>query len=97
MKGYEWFGQSPGHEALTAFGLLHFTDMRQVRDVDTGWRWPRRPSPRVSPRRRIDVPLSLVAAVPGTYTGPSSRAYLDSADEHKTWSEGVKVSIAPKP
>ena len=33
-RGYEWFGQDPGHEALTAFGLLHFTDMAQVRDVD---------------------------------------------------------------
>jgi uncharacterized protein YfaS (alpha-2-macroglobulin family) len=33
-KGYEWFGQSPGHEALTAYGLLHFADMAKVRDVD---------------------------------------------------------------
>jgi hypothetical protein len=33
-KGYEWFGENPGHEALTAYGLLHFTDMAQVRDVD---------------------------------------------------------------
>jgi hypothetical protein len=33
-KGYEWFGQSPGHEALTAFGLLHFADMSKVRAVD---------------------------------------------------------------
>jgi len=22
--GFEWFGQSPGHEALTAYGLLQF-------------------------------------------------------------------------
>jgi hypothetical protein len=34
-KGYEWFGENPGHEALTAYGLLHFTDMQQVRDVDS--------------------------------------------------------------
>jgi hypothetical protein len=33
-RGYEWFGQDPGHEALTAFGLLHFADMAKVRDVD---------------------------------------------------------------
>lgn len=32
-KGFEWFGQDPGHEALTAFGLLHFTDMAKVREV----------------------------------------------------------------
>jgi alpha-2-macroglobulin-like protein len=33
-RGYEWFGQNPGHEALTAYGLLHFADMSKVRDVD---------------------------------------------------------------
>ena len=35
-KGYEWFGKNPGHEALTAFGILHFTDMAKVRNVDQG-------------------------------------------------------------
>src|SRR5262245_17589744 len=33
-KGYEWFGADPGHEALTAYGLMQFTDMSQVRTVD---------------------------------------------------------------
>ena len=33
-QGYEWFGQSPGHEALTAFGLLEFSDMSLVSQVD---------------------------------------------------------------
>jgi uncharacterized protein YfaS (alpha-2-macroglobulin family) len=33
-KGFEWFGENPGHEALSAYGLLHFTDMAKVRDVD---------------------------------------------------------------
>jgi hypothetical protein len=28
--GFEWFGQAPGHEALTAYGLLQFEDMRRV-------------------------------------------------------------------
>jgi hypothetical protein len=32
--GYEWFGNDPGHDALTAYGLLEFTDMAQVRHVD---------------------------------------------------------------
>ncbi|MEO8704589.1 MAG: alpha-2-macroglobulin family protein, partial [Kofleriaceae bacterium] len=27
QKGYEWFGQTPGHEALTAYGLMEFADM----------------------------------------------------------------------
>ena len=29
-KGYEWFGSTPGHEALTAYGLVEFSDMKQV-------------------------------------------------------------------
>lgn len=33
-RGYEWFGGDPGHEALTAYGLLEFADMAQVMPVD---------------------------------------------------------------
>jgi uncharacterized protein YfaS (alpha-2-macroglobulin family) len=29
-KGYEWFGENPGHEALTAYGLMEFNDMEKV-------------------------------------------------------------------
>jgi uncharacterized protein YfaS (alpha-2-macroglobulin family) len=29
-KGYEWFGGDPGHEALTAYGLMEFLDMKKV-------------------------------------------------------------------
>ena len=29
-KGYEWFGGDPGHEALTAYGLMEFVDMTRV-------------------------------------------------------------------
>ncbi len=31
--GYEWFGSDPGHEALSAFGLMQFTDMSKVMKV----------------------------------------------------------------
>ncbi|HEY5949053.1 MAG TPA: MG2 domain-containing protein, partial [Kofleriaceae bacterium] len=34
QKGYEWFGQTPGHEALTAYGLMEFADMAKVYEVD---------------------------------------------------------------
>ena len=40
--------------------------------------------------------ISLVAAVPGTYTGPASRAYLYYTDEHKHWVQGLKVNIAAR-
>ncbi len=29
-NGYEWFGASPAHEALTAYGLMEFEDMKTV-------------------------------------------------------------------
>lgn len=30
QKGYEWFGSAPGHEALTAYGLMQFNEIKQV-------------------------------------------------------------------
>ena len=33
-KGYEWFGGDPGHEALTAYGLMQFTEMKKVMPVN---------------------------------------------------------------
>ncbi|MCY1044527.1 MG2 domain-containing protein [Corallococcus sp. bb12-1] len=80
------------HDQLKELVKRQVVDAYEVlgRDVVLYWRG-------MEPNKRINVPLSLVAAVPGTYTGPASRAYLYYADEHKTWTQGVKVSIAPKP
>jgi len=33
-NGFEWFGNTPPHEALTAYGLLEFTDMKEFVKVD---------------------------------------------------------------
>lgn len=59
------------------------------RDVVLYWR-------ALKPEERVELPLSLIAAVPGTYTGPASRAYLYYTDEHKHWAEGLKAEIRPK-
>ncbi|QDV40529.1 A-macroglobulin complement component [Stieleria neptunia] len=32
--GYEWFGNDPGHEALSAFGLMQFSEMAKMIDID---------------------------------------------------------------
>lgn len=32
--GFEWFGRTPPHEALTAYGLMEFTDMNEFIEVD---------------------------------------------------------------
>lgn len=29
-NGYEWFGKSPAHEALSAYGLMQFNEMSKV-------------------------------------------------------------------
>jgi hypothetical protein len=59
------------------------------REVVLYWRY-------LKAKDKIDIPLSLVAAVPGTYTGPASRAYLYYTDEYKNWAPGLKVVITPR-
>jgi alpha-2-macroglobulin-like protein len=34
QDGFEWFGNTPPHEALTAYGLLEFTDMKEFVKVN---------------------------------------------------------------
>jgi hypothetical protein len=46
--------------------------------------------------QRVELPISLTAAIPGSYTGPASRAYLYYTDEHKQWVDGLAVEIAPR-
>jgi len=50
----------------------------------------------LKPGVKVELPLSLIAAVPGTYTAPASRAYLYYTDEHKQWAPGVKATITAK-
>ncbi|MBI3860859.1 MAG: A-macroglobulin complement component, partial [Planctomycetia bacterium] len=49
----------------------------------------------LAPEVRQALSLSLVAAIPGTYTGPASRAYLYYTNEHKHWTDGLRVEIEP--
>jgi uncharacterized protein YfaS (alpha-2-macroglobulin family) len=59
------------------------------RDVVLYWR-------ELAPKQKVALPMSLVAAVPGTYTAAASRSYEYYADEFKQWAPGLKVEIAPK-
>ena len=56
------------------------------RDVVLYWR-------SLGPQQVVELPLSLVAEVPGEYTGPASRAYLYYNDEHKVWVPGLRVTV----
>ncbi|PIE43078.1 MAG: A-macroglobulin complement component [Gammaproteobacteria bacterium] len=42
------------------------------------------------------VPISLVAAVPGQFTGPASRSYLYYTDELKFWEAGHAIKVVAK-
>ena len=50
----------------------------------------------MQPKQKISLPLSVVAAVPGTYTAPASRTYLYYTDEFKQWTPGMSVTITAK-
>jgi alpha-2-macroglobulin-like protein len=59
------------------------------RDVVLYWRG-------MTPKQQLRVPISMIAAVPGTYTGPASRAYLYYGNEHKAWVAGLAANVSAK-
>ena len=42
-----------------------------------------------------DIPLELMATVPGTFTAPASRAYLYDTNEHKHWVAPATITVTP--
>jgi uncharacterized protein YfaS (alpha-2-macroglobulin family) len=82
-------GLEPRHDQLKEIKKQGLIDAYEVigRDVVLYWRG-------MKPGQVVQVPLSLVAAIPGRYTGPASRAYEYYTDEHKTWVDGMEVNIA---
>ena len=59
------------------------------REVVLYWRF-------LKAKDKFDLPLSLIAAIPGSYTSPASRAYLYYTDEYKNWAPAVSVNITPR-
>ena len=47
----------------------------------------------LAPKAVHEIPIDLVALVPGTYTAPASSAYLYYTDEHKVWVDALKTDI----
>jgi hypothetical protein len=50
----------------------------------------------MKPDAEVTVPLSFVAAIPGQFTAPASRAYLYYGDEHKQWVPGLNIEVTAK-
>lgn len=84
-------GLEPRHDQLKELVKKGTIDAYEVRGREVVLYWRTLPG-----NAKVSVPLSLIAAVPGTYTGPASRAYLYYTDEHKQWVDGVQVEIAAK-
>ena len=70
-KGYEWFGADPGHEALTAYGLLEFTDMAAVRDVDQAM---------LSRTRAFAHEVAATARAASSASGATLHTWIDDPD-----------------
>jgi anti-sigma factor RsiW len=50
----------------------------------------------LAPKQKIEVPLDLIARVPGEYRGPASRSYLYYNADTKYWVEPLQVTIKAK-
>ncbi len=75
-------------EELKRAGAFDFVETRG-RDVVLYWR-------ALPPEATKEVVLSLVAQIPGTYTGPASRTYLYYTDEEKVWTAPLVATIRPR-
>ena len=47
----------------------------------------------LGPEEELEIPLDLVATIPGEFTGPASSAYLYYTNEHKMWVQGLGVRV----
>jgi hypothetical protein len=82
-------GLEPRHDQLKELVKRGKIDAYEVRGREIVLYWRAMPS-----NTSFQIPLSLIAVVPGSYTGPASRAYLYYSDEYKKWTDGLHVEIA---
>jgi hypothetical protein len=84
-------GLEPRHDQLKELVKRGAIDAYEVlgREVVLYWRG-------MDAGAETSVPISLVAAVPGRYTAPASRAYQYYTDEHKTWVPGLAAEVTPR-
>ncbi|MBX9689904.1 MAG: hypothetical protein K2X27_24550, partial [Candidatus Obscuribacterales bacterium] len=84
-------GLEPRHDQLKELVKKGKIDAYEVRGRELVLYWRSLPA-----EAKVEVPISLIAAIPGSYTGPSSRVYLYYTDEFKQWVDGLQVEIAAK-
>jgi hypothetical protein len=47
----------------------------------------------LAPSAVVELPLDLVAAIPGTYTAPASQAYLYYTNDRRAWADALQVTV----
>jgi hypothetical protein len=72
-------------DKLKKAGTIDYYETRS-REVICYWR-------SLAPNRKVSLRLDLVAAVPGSYVGPASRADLYYTSEQKQWADPLQVEI----
>jgi len=71
---------------LVKTNKIAFYELFGAREVVFYWR-------QMLPDEEIKFNFDVLAAIPGTYTGSASRAYLYYTSEHKQWIPGLNVTI----
>jgi len=71
---------------LVKKGVIAYYELFGAREVVFYWRY-------MGPDQEIAFNFDVIAAIPGHYTGPPSRAYLYYTNEFKTWVPPLAVTI----
>jgi hypothetical protein len=85
----------PGGLAFQTWQLKELVDKKVVDFYETRAREVILYLRQMAPGELRVVPLDLVAAVPGDYTGPASQAYLYYTDDQRVWASPMQVRIRP--
>jgi len=71
---------------LVKKGVIAYYELFGAREIVFYWR-------SMAPDQEISFNFDVIAAIPGRYTGPPSRAYLYYTNEFKTWVPPLAVTI----
>ncbi len=83
-------GLEPRHDQLKELVKAEKIDAYEIRgrEVICYWRG-------MTEKEEKTFKIDVIARIPGSYTGPASRAYLYYTDEFKKWIGGLHCKIKP--
>lgn len=84
----------PGGLTHQSWQLKELVESKQIAFYETGPREVILYFRDLAPSATRDVPIELVANVPGTYTAPASSAYLYYTNDQKVWAAPARVTVS---